>query len=200
MLSSDPHRRAILRRVRAWWHQRPQAGILAFFDVQPIAVKAYGGRRYTKAARLLLPARQKTRGRFYLFVLYEVNHGRVRWAFYPGKGARWVCRFLRRVRRWYRWQPLCVALDRDSAHPCKARRTRRLMRALHVQWISLPKGSPDDNPVETIFSDIQQSILDNSDDPDAPTTKGRISRHLRSRNRRRDRFIHIGYLEDSHKK
>ena len=30
----------------------------------------------------------------------------------------------------------------------------------------MPKGSPDDNPAETIFSDIQQNILDNSDDPD----------------------------------
>lgn len=199
MICSDPRRLAILARLRAWWRHRPRGGRLLFFDVQPITVKAYGGRRYTTAARLLLPRGQKTRGRFYLFVLYEVNQGRVRWAFYPGKGARWVCQFLRRVRRWYPHQPLCVALDRDPAHPCKARQTRRAMRALHIRWITLPKASPDDNPVETIFSDVQQSILDNSNDPDAQTTKRRISKHLRSRNRQRDRFIHIAYLRHSHK-
>ena len=44
--------------------------------------------------------------------------------------------------------------------------TRRTMRQLRLHWTSMPKGSPDDNPAETIFSDIQQNILDNSDDPD----------------------------------
>jgi len=61
------------------------------------------------------------------------------------------------------------------------------------------RSRPDDNPAETIFSDIQQNILDNSDDPDERATKGRISNHLRARNRRPDRFIHIRYLEDTHK-
>ena len=40
------------------------------------------------------------------------------------------------------------------------------MRQLRLHRTSMPKGSPDDNPAETIFSDIQQNILDNSDDPD----------------------------------
>lgn len=54
----------ILHRLRAWWRHRPRHAILAFFDVQPITVKAYGGRRYTRAQRLVLPRDQKTRGRF----------------------------------------------------------------------------------------------------------------------------------------
>jgi DDE superfamily endonuclease len=190
----------ILHRLRTWWHHRPRGAILIFFDVQPITVKAYGGRRYTRAKRLVLRRNQKTRGRFYLFLLYEVNHGRVHWAFYPGKGAEYVCRFLRRVRRWYPRQVVRIALDRDPAHPIKARMTRRMMRQLGFHWTSMPKGSPDDNPVETIFSDIQQNILDNSDDPDARATQHRISNHLRARNRRPDRFIRIGYLENSHKR
>ena len=33
------------------------------------------------------------------------------------------------------------------------------MRRLKLHYISLPKGSPDDNPVETIFSDIQQNLI-----------------------------------------
>jgi hypothetical protein len=77
------------------------------------------------------------------------------------------------------------------------------MRRLHLQWTSLPKRSPDDNPDETIFSDIQQNILDTSDDPDERASKRRISSHLRARNRRSDRFIRISYLEaprkDTHK-
>ena len=83
--------------------------------MQPITVKAYGGRRYTRAKRLVLRRNQKTRGRFYLFLLYEVNQGRVHWAFYPGKGAKYVCRFLRRVRRWYPRQVVRIGLDRDPA-------------------------------------------------------------------------------------
>ena len=165
----------ILHRLRAWWHNRPRGAILIFFDVQPIAVKAYGGRRYTRAKRLVLRRNQKTRGRFYPFLLSEVNDGRVHWAFYPGKGAEYVCRFLRRVRRWYPRQVVRIALDRDPADPIKAAATRWMMRKLRFHWTSMPKASPDDNPAETIFSDIQQNILDNSDDPDARATQHRIS-------------------------
>jgi hypothetical protein len=173
--------------------------VLLFVDVQPITVKAYGGRRYTSAARLVLPAGQKTRGRFYLFLAYEVNRGIVHWCFQAGKSAVYVGWFLRRLRRWYRRRAVRVALDRDPAHPCKSRATRRLMQKLGLRWTSLPKRSPDDNPVETIFSDIQQMVLDNSDDPDAWAMQHRLSAHLRNRNRRRDRRIRIPYLADSTK-
>jgi hypothetical protein len=193
----------ILHRLRAWWRHRPRGALLVFFDVKPITVKAYGGRCYTTAKRLVLQRNQKTRGRFYLFLLYEVNHGRVHWAFFPGKGAAFVQQFLWRVRRWYPRQLVRIALDRDPAHPIKAKATRSLMRRLHLQWTSLPKRSPDDNPDETIFSDIQQNVLDTSNDPDEQTTKRRISSHLQARNRRPDRFIRIAYLEgprrDTHK-
>jgi hypothetical protein len=200
LLGDDPQRPAILCRLRFQWRHRPRGGILVFFDVQPITVKAYGGRRYTRQRRLVLARNQKTRGRFYLFTLYDVNQGRTRWAFFPGKDAKFVCQFMRRVRRWYRGKQVRVALDRDPAHPCKAHQTRRLMRSLHLHWTSLPKRSPDDNPVENIFSDVQQRILDTSNDADARTTQHRISGHLRARNRRLDRFIRISYLQDSHKK
>jgi hypothetical protein len=142
---------------------------------------------------------QKTRGRFYLFTTYEVNRGWTHWAFYPAKDARRVCQFMRRLRRWYPGAAVWVVLDRDSPHPCKARETRRAMRALRLHWVTLPKGSPDDNPVETIFSDVQQMVLDNSDDPGPAAAQRRISAHLRNRNRRRDRRIRISYLADSHK-
>lgn len=48
--------------------------------------------------------------------------------------------------------------------------------------------------IETIFSDVQQKILDKSNDPDAKTTQRSISAHLRSRDRRKDRFMRISYL------
>src|SRR5262249_62202782 len=115
-----------------------------------------------------------------------------------------VRQFLRRVRRWYPRQHLRLALDRNPAHPIKDKATRALMRQLHLRWTSLPKRSPDDNPDETIFSDIQQNVLDTTNDPDQATTRKRISSHLRGRNRRPDRFIRIAYLEraraDNHKK
>jgi DDE superfamily endonuclease len=199
LVSTDQHRRAILRRLRFQWRHRVRGSFLVFFDVQPITVKAYGGRRYTSAARLVLPSPQKTRGRFYLFLLYEVNRGIVHWAFLSGKGAAEVCRFMRRLRRWYPGQVVRVALDRDPAHPCKARQTRRTMRQLGLHWTTMPKGSPDDNVAETVFSDVQQMILDNSNDADSQATQRRISAHLRARNRRRDRRIQVWFLPDTHK-
>jgi hypothetical protein len=105
---------------------------------------------------------------------------------------------LRRVRRWYGGRPVWVALDQDRPHPCKCWQTRRLMRELKLRWISLPKRSPDDNPVEAILSDIQTSILDCSDDPEPRATRRRISAHLRGRNRRQDRWVKVYYLPDSH--
>jgi hypothetical protein len=148
----------------------------------------------------VLARNQKTRGRFSLSLLHEVNRGLVHGSFYPGKGAVYVCRFLRRVRRWSPRQPVRIAVDRDPAHPITAHVTRSLMRRLGLNWTSRPKRSADDDPAETIFSDIQQHILDNSDDPDERTTRGRISHHLRARNRRIDRFVRIGYLWNTHKK
>lgn len=198
MISQDPQRPAILARIRWIFRHLPAEGRLLFFDVKPIAVKAYGGRRYTSAKRLVLTRNQKTRGRFYLFVIYDAVSGAVHWRFLPGKSAKHVCQFMRRVRRWYLDVPLWIALDQDRAHPCKSRETRRVMRELHLRWISLPKGSPDDNPVENIFSDVQLMILDNSNDLDTNATQRRISAHLRGRNRRHDRLIHVPYLRSKH--
>jgi len=106
---------------------------------------------------------------------------------------------MQRVRLWYPRSRVWVVGDQDSAHPCHSKQTRRFVRQLGLHWRTLPKGSPDDNPVETTFSDIQQRILALSNDPDAGTTQRRIGWHLRGQNRRRDRKIRISYLEDSHK-
>ncbi len=187
-----------MSHLRWRWQHLPPKGVLLFFDVQPIAVKAYGGRRDTSAPRIVLSRAQQTRGLFYLFLVYDVGSGRSRWAYFPGKSSEYVCQFLRQIRRWYPDQEVWIALDQDPAHPRKSRKTQRQMRALRLHWVSLPKGSPDDNPVETLFSDIQLMILDNSNDADATRTQQRISAHLRGRNQRKDRRMHIGYLSDSH--
>ena len=152
LVSHDPQRNAILARIRAVWRHLPRNGVLIFFDIKPIAVKAYGGRRYTSAKRLVLERYQKTRGFFYLFALYDVKQGRVRWAFYLSKDSQCVCRFMQRIRNWYPNQEVWVILDQDRAHPRKSRETRRIMRALKLHWISLPKASPDDNTVEVGYS------------------------------------------------
>ena len=136
------------------WRHWPRNGVLLFFDVKPIAVKTYGGRRYTSARRRVLPRQQKTRGLFSLFLLYDANSGRIRWTFAKAKDSEPVCRFMTRVRNWYPEQEVWIALDQDRPHPRKSRQTRRVRRELRLHWISLPKGSPDDNPVETINSDI----------------------------------------------
>jgi transposase len=175
----------------------PPNGVLVFFDVKPITVKAYGGRRWS-SKRLILRKYQKTRGRFYLFALYDVKSGRVRWRYYHGKDSTYVIRFMQQVRRWYTEAEVWVVLDQDSAHPRKSKETRRVMRELKLHWISLPKASPDDNPCETIFSDVQLNVQDNSDDPDERTMRKRISHRLNRRNCRRNRFIEIPYLWDSH--
>jgi len=103
-----------LSRIRWIWRHLPPHGVLLFFDVKPIAVKAYGGRRYSSARRLVIERRQKTRGFFYLFLLYEVNSGWVRWAFAESKDAKQVCRFMTQVRRWY---PKQGGLDRSGPRP-----------------------------------------------------------------------------------
>ncbi len=176
----------------------PPNGVLLFFDVKPVTVKAYGGRRWS-SHRLVLRKYQKTRGYFYLFALYDVQAGRVRWRYYHSKDSAAVCRFMQQVRRWYPQNEIWVVLDQDSAHPRKSQTTRRVMRELKLHWISLPKASPDDNPCENIFSDVQQNVQDNSDDANERAMQHRISQRLSKRNRRRDRFIEIPYLRNSHK-
>jgi len=162
--------------------------------VKPVAVKAYGGRRYRKR-RLVLSRGQKTYGLFYLFVAYEYNSGRRLWGFYPGKSSKRVCHFVKKVRHRYGQRKLRLAVDRDSPHPIKCAQTRRQLRALGIRWTSLPKGNPDDNPVETIFSDVQQRVLDTSSATEPAVTRRRIRGHLRGCNRRADRRIRVSYLE-----
>ena len=188
-----------MTRIRAIWRHLPPGGRLLFFDVKPVTVKAYGGSRYTTQQGLVLGRPQKTRGRFDLFLVYDLARGKAHWAFPPGKDSTYVCHFMRQVRRWYPSGEIWVALDRDSSHPRKSRQTRRRMRQLHLHCISLPKGCPDDNPVQTLFSPVQTGILDSSNDPDAKATRRRINAHLRGHNRRDDRWIQISYLPDTHK-
>jgi hypothetical protein len=98
------------------WQNRSRGTILLFFDVKPVAVKAYGGRCYSKK-RLVLARGQKTYGLFYLFVAYEYNSGRRLWGFYAGKSSLFVCHFVKKIRRRYGKRKLRLAVDRDSPHP-----------------------------------------------------------------------------------
>lgn len=172
----------------------PSNGLFFFFDVQPIAVKAYGGQKWTTEKALILAKNQKTKGMFYLFLVYEAKTGIVLWAFYRSKGSRYVCKFMKQIRHRFPQQQIWMALDQDRPHPRICRFTRSTMRELKLRWISLPKRSPDDNPVENIFSDIQQNILDCSDDQSVLATQCRISSHLRKRNKRSERKIRIPSL------
>jgi hypothetical protein len=106
--------------------------VLLFFDIKPITVKAYGGRRFSSAKKLVLPRYQKTRGRFYLFLSYEVKSGRVRWRYEYSKNSSAVCRFMQQLRRWYPTQTVWVVLDQDPAHPARSLRTRHMMRSLNL--------------------------------------------------------------------
>lgn len=87
--------------MRLIWRRLPESGVLLFFDVKPVFIKAYGGRRWTSEKRLVLPKQQRTRGKFYLLLLYDVRSGRACWRYLPGKSSEYVCRFMRQVRRWY---------------------------------------------------------------------------------------------------
>jgi hypothetical protein len=84
---------------------------------------------------------------------------------------------MKQLHRWYLDQRDWVVLDRDSPHPCKSGPTRREMRRMQRHWVTMPRGSPADNPVETIFSNIQLMVLNNGNNPDVKTTQRRIGRH-----------------------
>ncbi|MGH9945489.1 MAG: hypothetical protein ACRD9R_24305 [Pyrinomonadaceae bacterium] len=197
IISRDPQPLAILSRLRGIWRRLPKTGVLLFFDVKPVFIKAYGGRRWTSQNKLILPKQQPTRGKFYLFLAYNVRTGKRHWAFMDGKATPFVCQFMRLLQRRYETQASWIGLDQDRAHPCISRETRRVMRQLKLRYVSLPKASPDDNPVETIFSDLQLMVLDNSNDLDAQKTKRRISRYLKARNLCKDRWVRIPYLPNS---
>ncbi len=162
----------------------------------PITVKRYGGRIWTTARRVVLPKCQKTRGKFYLYGVYELFTGRVRWQYYDYKRSEQFIAFMRTIRRWYPGHYILVILDQDTTHPQKCIASRQEMRRLKIHWLSLPKASPDDNPIETVFSVLQGEVLAGSNAPDVLAQKRRVSRALRRRNQRKDRFIRLGYLNE----
>ncbi len=177
-------------------HLPPGAVVLFMDEKGPIMVKRYGGRIWTTARQVVLPKYQKTRGKFYLYGVYELWTGRVRWRYYDHKRSEQFIAFMREVRRWYPGQYILVILDQDTTHPQKCVASRQELRRLKIHWLSLPKASPDDNPIETVFSVLQGEVLAGSDAPDVPTQKQRVSRALHSRNRRKERFIRLRYLSE----
>jgi transposase len=198
--TDDPRRKVILARISWAIRHLPPRAVVLFMDEQgPITVKRYGGSVWTTAKRVVLPKYQKTRGKFYLYGLYELFTGRLRWRYYDRRRSDEFIAFMRELRRWYPSQYILVILDQDTTHPQKCLASRQALRRLKIHWMSLPKKSPDDNPIETIFSLLQRAILAGSDAPDVRELKRRISRFLWQLNRRKDRFVHLGYLDDFHK-
>ena len=173
--------------------------VVLFMDEKgPITIKRYGGSVWTTAKQVVLPKYQKTHGKFYLFSTYELFTGRMRWRYYDRSRSVEFIEFMREIRRWYPYQYLLVVLDQDTTHPQKSIASRQEMRRLKIHWLSLPKASPDDNPVETVFSLLQRAILLGSDAPDVRELKRRVSHYLWLYNRRKDRFVHLAYLGDFH--
>ena len=206
LFTTDPSRRVILQCLPTWWHHRRRGAILADFDVQPITVKASGGRRrptlhYRETLGAAAPSEDPGP-----VLLVPALRGES-WPRPPG------------MRPWQRSQGcLSIPAARASMVSASAREDRlgsgpgashqgqghaSVLRQLHLNRTSVPKRSPDDNPDETVFGAIQQPILDNSAVLDEGTTQRRISSHWQGRNRRSDRFIRIPSLEhprrDSHK-
>ncbi len=175
----------------------PRGSVVLFLDEKgPITVKRYGGYRWTTEKRLILPKHQKTRWKFYLLAVYDLFQGRVRWKFDDHETSVEFIAFLRQIRRWYPQQYILIVLDSDTIHPQKSGESRREMRRLQIHWLSLPKGNPDDNPTETVFSVLQREVIAGSNAPDTGEQKRCISHSLQRRNRRKDRFIQLGYLKD----
>lgn len=166
----------------------------------PITVKRYGGYRWTREKRVVLPKYQRTRGKYYLFAAYELFRGQVRWRFFERSRSIEFIKFMEQVRRWYPRQYILVILDADTPHPQHCAASRQAMRRLKMHWLSLPKGSPDDNPLEIVFGVLQDEVLVGSDPRDVAEQQRQISRALQRRNRRKDRFIHLKWIDDFHKK
>lgn len=88
----------------------------------------------------------------------------------------------------------------DTQHTQHCVASRQEMRRLKIHWLSLPKGSPDDNPLETVFGVLQDEVLVGSDPRDVADQQLQISRALQRRNRRKERFVRLKWLDDFHKK
>jgi transposase len=195
--TEDPHRQVILARI-AWAirHLPPGAVVLFMDEKGPITVKRYGGSVWTTAKRVIMHKNQKTRGKFYLFGVYELFSGHTRWRYYDRSRSDEFIMFMEEIRRWYPHQYILLVLDQDTTHPQTCVASRRAMRRLKIHWLSLPKGSPDDNPLETVFSLLKRDVLAGSNAADGRELKRRLSRYLWQRNRRKDGFVHLAYLQD----
>ena len=147
--TEDPRRKAILARI-AWAirHLPPGAVVLFMDEKGPITVKRYGGFIWTTAKRVIMHKNQKTRGKFYLFGVYEFFSGHTRWRYYDRSRSDEFIVFMEEIRHWYPHQSILVVLDQDTTHPQTCKASQRAMRRLKIHWLSLPKGSPDDNPLE----------------------------------------------------
>ncbi len=201
MFSEDPRRAAILARISFVIRHLPRGSVVLFMDEKgPITVKRYGGYRWTREKRVVLRTYPPTRGKYYLFAAYELFHGRVRWKFHERSRSVEFIKFMQQVRRWYPHQYILVILDADTPHPQHCVASRQEMRRLKIHWLSLPKGSPDDNPLETVFGVLQDEVLVGSAPRDVADQQRQMSRALQRRNRRKDRFVRLKGLDNFHKK
>jgi hypothetical protein len=196
LTSDDPHYRAkvdaifaILRRLK--YNER-------FFSIDefgPLAIKQHGGRRLAgPGENPTVPQLQESRGTLLLTGALELSTNHVTHFYSTGKNTHEMIRLLEILLRKYRsCKSLYLSWDAASWHSSKAflarlaavnsRRFRSRRHTPSVKLAPLPSRAQFLNVIESVFSGLSASVIQNSDYASLEEAKVAVDRYFADRNR-----------------
>jgi hypothetical protein len=195
LTSRDPEYRkkvdaifAILRRLQ---HNE------RFFSIDefgPVAIKQHGGRRLAGPGdHLTVPQLQKSKGTLLLTAALELSTNQVTHFYSSGKNSFEMIRLLEvLLRKYHRCKTLYLSWDAASWHSSKVFRTKVLAvnssqyrwrrRTPTVKLAPLPSRAQFLNVIESVFSGLSASIIQNSDYASLDEAKIAVDRYFADRN------------------
>jgi transposase len=190
LTSPDPNYKAKVERLLDTLQSLKDGECFFFIDeVGPYRVKKYGGRRLAlEDENVIIPERQRTKGKVQFVAALEALTNQVTWLFSETKGSDALVALLERLIMTYsKCTKLFLTWDAIGVHSSKVIRAwisdhnqKRVSPLIEV--VPLPANSQFLNVIEAVFCGMKRAVICNSDYATAKEMQDAIARHFETRN------------------
>ncbi|MEW6685793.1 MAG: IS630 family transposase [Candidatus Edwardsbacteria bacterium] len=157
-------------------YRPPKSRVICFDEKGTIVIKAYAGRSWSRKAPKI-PAKQSIKGKIELLGAYDFHNGKLWVRFFKKKTAKEIILVLEFLRKRYKGYRLYIILD--CWRPHRSKLLKEYVSHQSITLVELPTNASWLNPIERIFSEIQNQVLANSNFQSVSETKQSIRKYVR---------------------